>query len=187
MDASEIWQENKKFIMTVGSGLLVFLIGRMVVDSLYAGDIRRTQANTRKAESALKKEMFGSSDLAQAEEENEELQRLYELAREAAAFQPRPEFMIDAAGGSAQSQYQTAQERVRDSLGDLASRKRAFLPDGLDLEMVQTRNVDAIERRLHALDLLERTLVMALESGVRQVRGIEVRLDPTFKRGRDLD
>ena len=27
MDLNDIWQENKRFITTVGSGLLVFLIG----------------------------------------------------------------------------------------------------------------------------------------------------------------
>ncbi len=185
MDASEIWQENKKFIVTVGSGLLVFLIGGMVINSMYAGDIRKTQSKVRSAQNELKKEMFGAADLEQAEQENEELERLYGTARTAAEFIPRPEFILDVSG-SPQAAYQTAQAVVRDRVGDLASRKRAFLPDGLDLEMLKTQNVDALERHLHALDLLERSLVMALQAGVRQVRSVEIKLDPAFKRGRGL-
>lgn len=187
MDASEIWQENKKFIITVGSGLLVFLIGKMVIDGMYAGDIRQIQGATRKAERELSGEMFSASDLAQAEDENEALQKLYDKARQAAEFRPRPEFELDPSAGSAQAVYQTAQALVRDRMGNLASRKRAFLPDGLDLEMQKTRNVDALERHLHALDLLERALVLALESGVRQVRSIEIKLDASFQRGRGLE
>ena len=185
MDASEIWQENKKFIVTVGSGLLVFLIGGMVINNMYAGDISSTQRSVRAAQKDLNAEMFGAADLGQAESENEELQRLYITARAASEFLPRPEFVLDASG-SPQAAYQTAQAVVRDRVSDLASRKRAFLPDGLDLEMLKTQNVDALERHLHALDLLERSLVMALESGVRQVRSVEIKLDPAFKRGRGL-
>ncbi|QDV06463.1 hypothetical protein Poly30_19730 [Planctomycetes bacterium Poly30] len=186
MDASEVWQENKKFIITVGSGLFVFLIGTMVINSLYMGDISNIQRATSKAQRELSGEMFSASDLGMAEDENEALRKLYETARAAAEFRPRPEFMLDPSGGSAQAAYQTAQALIRDRLGDLASRKRAFLPDGLDLEMQKTRNVDALERHMHALDMLERTLVLALESGVRQVRAIEIKLDPTFQRGRGL-
>jgi hypothetical protein len=186
MDASEIWQENKKFIITVGSGLFLFLIGTLVIDSLYAGDIRRIQRETTRAQRELEGEMFTASDLATAEDENAALQELYRKARAAAEFRPRAEFVLDPSAGSAQAAYQTAQALIRYRIGDLASRKRAFLPDGLGLEMQKTRNVDALERHLHALDMLERTLVLALESGVREVRSIEIKLDPTFQRGRDL-
>ena len=34
MDLSKIWQENKRFITTVGAGLLVFFIG---LGALYIG------------------------------------------------------------------------------------------------------------------------------------------------------
>ncbi len=187
MDANEIWQENKKFIITVGSGLLVFLIGWMGNRSMYLGDIKSIQRKTSKARNALKDEMFGPDDLAIAEDENLALQKLYGVVREAAEFRPRAGFELGAdSGASPQAAYQTARERVVDRLGNLASRKRAFLPDNLDLEMLQTTNVDAIERHLHALDLLERALVLALDSGVRQVRSIDIKLDPSFERGRGI-
>lgn len=187
MDASEVWQENKKFIITVGSGLIVYLIGSMVIDSMYAGDIRRIQGSTRKAQAELSSEMFSAVDLADAEGENEALQKLYDTARSAAEFYPRPEFVLDgASSNSPQAAHQTAQALVLDRVGSLASRKRAFLPDDLDLEILKTRNVDAIERHLHALDMLERAIVLALESGVRQVRSVEIKLDPAFQRGRGL-
>ena len=187
MDASEIWQENKKFIITVGSGLLVFLIGNMVVTSMYSGDIRRVTRDTAKASKRLKTEMYTADDLGVAEDENVELTKRYEQLRAAAEFQPRQEFTLDAYEGSAQNAQSSVREKVLDRIADLASRKRAFLPDGLDLEMLKTRNVDALERHIHALDMLERALVLALEAGVRQVRAIEIKLDPSFDSTRGVN
>ncbi|MEM9802141.1 MAG: hypothetical protein AAGA20_17585 [Planctomycetota bacterium] len=186
MDLNEVWQENKRFITTMGAGLLVFLIGWMVIEGLYSDDIQRIQIANSRERSKLKDAMFTADDRELARDENEVLQEGYATVSEAAAFRPRPEFVLDPSKGEPQNVYFTAVENVRERLTDLASRKRAFLPDGLDLEMVKTRNIDAIERNLHAIDLLERTLVLALESGVGQVRGVEVRLDPAFRSRRGL-
>ncbi len=58
MDANEVWQENKRFIITVGSGLLVFLFGQMVVEGLYVPDIQASNRTTASARAKLKDEMF---------------------------------------------------------------------------------------------------------------------------------
>ncbi len=186
MDLNDIWQENKRFIVTVGSGLLVLLIGVMVIDGMYVGDIGQYKRERGKAQRELGKELYSVDDRELAEAENEALRGRYERIAGAIAFQPRPAFRLEGASVSAQNVYATAAEGVRQRVGDLASRRRAFLPDGLGLKLVKTTNVDAIERNLHALDLLERALVLALDSGVRQVRSIDVRLDPAFTRRRGL-
>lgn len=186
MDLNDIWQENKRFITTVGSGLLVFLIGYLVVEGMYASDIasiKRTNSNARRK---LGTEMFTADDRELARDENEALRRSFERLTDAAEFRPRPEFDLEGRGDSAQNVYMTSVERVRDRVGALASRRRAYLPEGLDLEQLKTKNVDAIERNLHAVDLLERTLVLAIESGVKQVRSVDVKLDPAFTSRRGL-
>lgn len=186
MDFNEYWQENKRFLTTVGAGLLVFMILNMIVEGMYASDIQSVQRTTSANRKKLKDAMYTADDRAMAEGENAALLERYGMVADVAAFEPRTGFVLDAREASPQNVYISAVESVRDRMTDLASRKRAFLPDGLDLEMVKTRNVDAIERNLHAVDLLERALVMALESGVRQVKSVEVRLDPAFRSRRGV-
>ncbi|MGD2018285.1 MAG: hypothetical protein PVJ89_09225, partial [Planctomycetota bacterium] len=180
MDLNDVWQENKRFITTVGSGFLVFLIGYLVVEGMYAGDIASIKRNNSNARRKLGTEMFTADDRELARDENDLLRSSFDKLSDAAAFRPRPEFDLAGRGESAQNVYMTSVENVRDRVGDLASRRRAYLPEGLDLEQLKTKNVDAIERNLHAVDLLERTLVLAIESGVKQVRSVDVKLDPAF-------
>ena len=131
------------------------------------------------------KDLYTLTDRALAEDENELLTASYAEMVEAVAFQPRPGFIADGST-AVKNIYTSAVERVRQRTADLASRNRAMLVDGLGLEMVQTTNVDEIERHLHALDMLERALVLGLESGVRRGRRVEIDLDPAFKSRRGL-
>ncbi|MEM9378836.1 MAG: hypothetical protein AAGB93_02725 [Planctomycetota bacterium] len=186
MDLDEIWQENKRFITTVGAGLLVFLIASMIVSGLYVPDIKSVTRSNNQSRAKLRTEMYTADDRAQARDENEELIARYERIADVTAFQPRPEFRIDQQGVAPQNVYFAAVEAVEERVTDLASRNRAYLPSGLDLEEFKTQNVDAIERSLHAIDLLERALVMAIESGVKQVKSVEIRLDPAFRSRRGL-
>jgi len=186
MDLSDIWQENKRFITTVGAGLLVFMIGWMVVDGMYMSDIQSVQRLNRNDRKKLNTEMFTSADRSLARDENEELNSRYDTILDVAAFRPRPEFRLDQANVKAQDIYANAIENVRDRLRNLASRQRAFLPDGLDIDMLKTRNIDALERNLHAIDLLERAVEMALEAGVKQIRSVDISLDPAFRSRRGL-
>ena len=186
MDLDEIWQGNKRFITTVGAGLLVFLIGSMIVNGLYLPDIKRVQRSNSASRQKLRTEMYTSDDRAQARDENEELIARYDRIASVTAFQPRPEFRIERDGVAPQNVYFAAVEAVEERVTDLASRNRAYLPAGLDLEEFKTQNVDAIERSLHAIDLLERAVVMAIESGIKQVKSVEIRLDPAFRSRRGL-
>ena len=186
MDLNDIWQENKRFITTVGSGLLVFLIGLFVVDGMYAGDIRTVERQNQSARSKLRVNMFTSDDREVARDENDALLTSFETLADAVAFKPRPEFDLKERAGSARNVYMSSVDQVRNRVEDLASRRRARLPEGLDLARLETNNVDAIERTLHALDLLERVVVLAVESGVKQVRSADIKLDPAFTARRGL-
>ena len=63
MDLNDIWQENKRFITTVGSGFLVFLIGFLVVEGMYSGDIDSIRRKNSAARGKLRAEMFTADDL----------------------------------------------------------------------------------------------------------------------------
>lgn len=186
MDLNEIWQEHKRFILMVAAGFLTFFVANSVIEGIFQSDIRAATSGVSKSSAILSKELYQSDDRVMAELENESLRDGYDKLVAAAAFRPRPEFDLAQNSSTPQNAYITAVERLEDRLIDLASQKRAILPDGLGLDTVQTLNVDLVERHLHAVDLLERAVQMALEAGVRRVRGIHVRLDPAFEKSRGL-
>ena len=187
MDLDEIWQEHKRFIVTVVAGMALYFIGGTVLDSVYGADIRDATSAVSRSKRALAQGMYDRADQRDAEEQNAALLERFAALERAVAFAPRDGFTIPTdAPDVAQNTYLSAVERVSADLEDLASRTRAVLPDGLGLDMLETRNVGAIERHLHALDLLERATAMALDAGVRRVRDVRVELDPAFRAGRGL-
>jgi len=178
MDLNDYWQENKRFIVTVVSGLLIFLIGSMIVGNVYGGEVtsmrRALLANT----SRLKSERYSTADRDAALAENEALKSALGELRQRVDFEPRPEFAIDPSQGSASNQYFGAVDRVTSELLRLASRKRLVLPQDLGLEMLMTTREEIIVRHMEALDLIDRTIRCALDTGVRRIDSIQVKLDP---------
>ena len=187
MDLSEIWQEHKRFIVTVASGALLFLIASSVVDAVYGADLSEQRNKIGRATNDLNGPLYTAADKREAEEQNEELASRAMDLEGAIAFVPREAFrLVSASPAAAQNSFMDAGERLRSQLGDLASRRRALLPDGLGIVMPGTRNVDVFERHLHALDLLERVVQLALKADVRRVRDVRIELDRAFKSGRSL-
>ncbi len=56
MDMNDYWQENKRFLVTLGSGFLVFVIGLYVVQSLYGTDLGTAKRLRNKNRGYLKAE-----------------------------------------------------------------------------------------------------------------------------------
>ncbi len=184
MDLNDFWQENKRFCVGVGGGLLTFMIGLFIVQSLYGSDLDSATRLRNKNRSSLKTERYSSQHRTQAREENDALRSAIEVLTGAAAFRPRPEFVLGTGGtqgsGSASSVYFNRVESVREDLDLLASRKRMNYPDGWGIEMLETNSTAVIERRLEALDLLERVARLAAQAGVERISRIVVKMDPGF-------
>ncbi len=181
MDLDDYWQENKRFIITVVAGLVVFLIGTLIVNGLVDSDLRKAlRARTGYRNSLNNKARHTSADKTRARDDNEALMASFEALRGGVEFAPRPGFSLDASRGSASSQYFTAVDQVRGDIDILRSRYRVMLPDGLGLEPVKTNSASTISRHLEALDLLDRALHCAIESGVKNITKVRVELDPAF-------
>ena len=54
MDVQEFWQENKRWVLGVVAGAIVFWIGRSVVDSMFGA--RDAEAKSSRAAIAITKE-----------------------------------------------------------------------------------------------------------------------------------
>ncbi len=180
MNFSDYWQENKRFVTTVVGGILVFFVAYSVLSGSYGSQARDARRELSRIKGDLQDPMYNGADRDQAEQENETLRAtLQELSRRT-AFEPRAEFRWNPATGSASNLYFQRVGEVTDRLRRLASRSRARIPEGLDLEPLMTNDSNTIERHLDALDLIERVVTEALASGIESVDRIRVDLDPGF-------
>lgn len=179
MDLNDTWQENKRFVLTVAAGVIVFVTGTMVVDALFKSELVALRRSADSAAARLRGEpMYSASDLDTAERENEELDRaVQELSRQV-AFEPREAFRLDAKRGSASNQYFASVAGVREELLTLAGRSNLKLPEDLGLPALSPTREAEIVRYLEALDLIDRAVRLALSAGVERVDKIDIKLDP---------
>jgi hypothetical protein len=179
MDLNEYWQENKRFLVATASGAVVFLIGTMLVDHFFGGELKSLQRAASSASSKLRSEsMYDASQLAEVEKENEALKQSVDVLTKATAFDARPEFRLDPKAGAPTNQYFTAVSRVRGDLLRAAGRGNLRVPEDLGLPALSPTREAEIERYLEALDLVDRAVRLALAAGVQRIDKIEIRLDP---------
>jgi hypothetical protein len=179
MDLANYWQENKRFLVTLSAGVIVFLIGWMLIGKFFGGELA---AQRRAADSTARKlateAMYGQTELEQAEALNKELRQASDELSKLVAFQPRPPFVLDAKKGSASNQYFATVSTLREELLTLASRANMRLPDDLGLPALSPTREAEIARYLEALDLVERAVRAALAAQVERIDKIEIKLDP---------
>ena len=180
MDLNDYWQANKRFVVSVGAGVLVFFTAFLWLDSAFGSDARQAQGRLRKASNELRESRYSANELERAQEQNEALLADFEALSQSVAFEPRPAFVLQDGLGSPNNQYFLRRDELRAELAQLAGRRRVSLPEGLGLEPLKTLNRDTIERQMEALDLLDRFLRMAIEADVRQVTSVRVDLDSGF-------
>ena len=178
MDASAYWQENKRFVVAVGAGALVFLIAFALEGSLFDDPMAQARREIQGHKNALKQAQFSASDLATAEQENAALRQAAETLVTAARFRPRPEFVLDPAAGPAASHYLLSFTRVKEELGQRAARAGVELDGSLGMPELSPTNEGEIARYLEALDLVESVSDLAVRARVDRIEKILVRLDP---------
>lgn len=185
MDLNDFWQENKRLLIAIGCGLLVFLIGNMFVESSYGDDLRSTRRARDRERQELGKQRYSASDRDVARDEHDALSAaLRDLAADV-EFRARPEFVIDPELGSPGARYFTRLEEVRESLSLAAGRARLVPPDdSWGIEALATNELPVLERHLAALDVIDRVVRLAIDAGVQRIDRIQVTLDPGFG-GRD--
>ena len=185
MDLNDFWQENKRFVLTVAGGLLAFLIGVVVINSVYGSDLAVMKRRLTKAESGLRKPMFKPGDLTRAQDENDALQAALSELTEAVVFRARPQFELG--DGKATNRYFAVVSEVREDLMARAGRAGLSIPEDLGLPQLSPSKEQEIERYLEALDLVDRCVRMAIEVGVTRVEKIQIKLDSRLLSGRSID
>jgi hypothetical protein len=178
MDLSGYWQENKRFVLYVGAGVVLFFIGFVLESSIYGDDLTSTRAEIARLKRQLSEAPYDSEDLAQVERENAALRAAVERLSDEARFRPWPEFVIDPGAGPAANQYLRTQARVREELEQRANRAGLELDRSLGLPELSPTVEAEIVRYLEALDLVESVADLAIRARVDRIDRIQVKLDP---------
>jgi hypothetical protein len=180
MDVGAYWQENKRFVVTVGAGALVFLVAYAFENSHYQGQINAAQRAIQLNKNQLQAMKFTAQDLAAVQGENVALRNSLERLTTAAQFHARKEFVPDPAAGSSDSLYVRTVSRVREELLQRANRAGLELDSRLGLPELSPTLEREILRYLEALDLVESVADLAIRARLDTVDKIQVRLDPGY-------
>jgi len=176
MDFNDYWQENKRFVISVAIGAVIYLIASMMISSSVGADLAKVKLSLNRVERDLSKGRFSTTDKSRAEDQNEALQVAVTELTGLVTFQPRPEFDLDTSRPVG-SQYVERVAAVRDELMRRAGRRKVRLPEDLGLPALAPTRDEEILRHLHALDLIERVISQAIELGVDRIDKIEIKLD----------
>ena len=101
MDLHDLWQENKRWILGVAIGLLVFWVGTMVVDSMWnTSKIRRdNEVEARKlSDGPNGNGFYAKAAYDAAKQEGEALAQQLAQTEAALRFVPAPEYELDGKG-----------------------------------------------------------------------------------------
>lgn len=179
MNLEGFWQENKRFVLVVGGGALVFMTGWIAIGSVLGDDL---SAQRRAAESAQRKlssePMYGAEDLRRLEDENAALKSAYDTLSAAVAWKARAPFALDAKRGAPSNQYFAAVAATREDLLRRAGRANLRVPEDLGLPALSPTREGDILRYLEGLDLVDRAVRFALEAGCERIDRIQIQLDP---------
>lgn len=180
MNLDEYWQENRRFVLGLFGGLVLFLTGLWVADAVYGTDLRAARAQEAKVVRDLRQPMFTRSQLAEAEEERERLREVVAALGSTVDFEEREGFRLREGPGSATAQYHEIVGRLRDELLPAAARRNLRLEPTLGLPKLSPTRASDIERYLSGLDLLERVARLAIDEGVGRMEELSIRLDPEY-------
>ncbi len=179
MDLNDYWQENKRFLVTVAAGVVVFGIGSMLVGKYFGNELRsRRLAAIATGNKLAHDAMYTPDQLRVAQEENDALQKAVETLAKACAFTPRAQFVLDPKRGSPSNQYFAVVSSVREDLLRQSGRANMRLPEDLGLPALSPTREPDIARYLEAFDMVDRVVRMALSTGADRIDKIEIRLDP---------
>jgi len=173
MDLNDVWQGNKRFILGVGAGFVVFLIGQATIGSLWsstgpAAAVKSRSSKLRKLEtpskSSLNKVNTEVSDL------DEELESLFGRM----AFVTQDAFLLPKREPSPDLLYNEIRSRAGDELVDVAARQNIDVIQTLGLPEFTPSGREAIQRALSGLDIVEMVVETAIVAGVRAIPEIEI-------------
>ena len=154
MDPHEVWQENKRWILGVVAGLLVYWVGSTVIGGLYS--TASVSRQMRRVQQGMTADAFYTREsLSTAQDEREALAAERSRLERAVIFEPAEVFLLEGKGDP-DTYFEKISRRVRNQNVDRADQLGVELPE---------RKIDwpspvgeEIQPTLIAVNLLEEAL-----------------------------
>jgi hypothetical protein len=185
MDVNDFWQENKRFVVIVVGGVLVFFTGIVLINNLFGSELALQETRRTQFNNTLNGALIPQSDLDLLRTENQKLIAARAALAKATVFETRASFAPNT--GSMAQRYFEVESATRDELLPAAGRFGIPVPEDLGLPALAPNKDEHIARYLDALDVIDRTLRLGFEAGIGRVEGIEIKLDGKLLSGKPLE
>lgn len=173
MDLNDVWQGNKRFILGVGSGLVLFLVAEGVIGSLWDVGARRRTVDSLAAK--LRRESAPrQGDLTSLEAENVALEERLAALRREMGFVTEERYRLPEREATPDLYFNATRSAARDELVDVAARRNIRVDESLGLPELTPSGREAIQRGLRGLNVVEHVVGSAIVAGVRSIPEIAI-------------
>lgn len=190
MNFDAFWQTHRRFILGFVGGVVVFFILLAITGGGPEDDFKRSKGSITTTKRKMNaNSMYGSNAVRELEQRLASLrERNEDLGRQ--TLPPFRERFRIPQGTPAAQHYIGLTGELRDELVGWALRSNCEVDDSLGLPPVSPSQPQQIERILHGLDVVDRVVRLAVESGAAEVDKIRIAEKGRRRSGRkasDLD
>ncbi|HET6204329.1 MAG TPA: hypothetical protein VFI25_16170 [Planctomycetota bacterium] len=180
MDPTAFLQQNRKFLIGVSLGAVVFLVGRTVTARTVGDSLDAALLDIRREGRKLREQRYGPKELKKAREVRDGLAAGFEALRARVEFVPNPRFVLPEGASSPSVFYLEATAKAKEELRAKSARADVEIDERLGLPPLSPPTKEEIRRTLRALDLAHRLVDKAIDARVRRIEEIR----PAEARGR---
>lgn len=175
---ADLWQEHRRFIVTLLAGGLVFLIAYLLIDGIYSDDIQQSQLLIARFERTQR--MAPGGDLEEARDEQARVVEEFERLRRGMDRRPAEGFKVGPDVSEADLHFNMTVAKVRQemlepcALRNITVDRRLGLPDSIPGTRGQK------DWYLRGLDVVYQVLALVLEAdsvlegGIARVEDISI-------------
>ncbi len=176
----DIWQEHRKFIMSVIAGMLTVFVGALAIDGAFDSRIRLARGTIDRARSDQKQALPSGYDPRKATENRSNLESEYDKLRTAVARAPSKEWRIGPEVSDSDLYYNAQLEKFRNGTLEACAVRNIDVDQRLGLPDAFPSQRNEQEHWMRGLDVVEQILVIALaaerevEGGIARIERIEI-------------
>ena len=182
MDLHEIWQENKRWILSCVAALLVYLIAHGIIEAVFGADTVRSKIRTTTRE--IRTEQYTLPDLRQARNDHQDNQVVYDQLLKAMHLDVPQAFRLQP-GQDHELVWARRKREVADHLLDLAAEANVDLDEGSFHWPSPVERAD-IQRTLVGLSILDQAVQRWIRAhhevttahpdavGLRQIKRVQI-------------
>ncbi|MFT7517398.1 MAG: hypothetical protein ACI84O_001190 [Myxococcota bacterium] len=186
MNIDAFWQANRKFILGFAGGLVVFFILLSLVAGPAADRFKAASASvSRMKRTGSNSAQYSVSQVSDLEQRLEQLDADIETLKSGALPPFRKRFQVPNGVAPAQH-YIALTGELRDELIGWALRHNCQVDESLGLPTVSPSQPLAIEQHLRALDVIDRTVRLAIATGANEVDKIRISKQKHMRVGRNV-